>query len=377
MGKDHARYSPSQLDKRHECLRFKYKQFKEDEENTEAAEGTMLHAAFEKEDMTGLTEDQTKSVQEALDYANSLLVGPGTWVIHKERKVTLKGLTYGSADWSATNIEQRVLHILDEKYIRVEGVYERQLRAYGAAAFEEFCEEHKDFTDLSEYIVHTHVVAPRIQLFDVRSYNGLELISIARKEIEDLYERIDDPFNPPTPQADLCANCGRAAKCTALNQTALATARGIGLPLPASFDLESNRTPDERGIVQAISQALVNWGTEMKKQNSIAAKAGAEVTGYTMRSRSTGLSVHKDDTEIAAAMLIAEGFTMPEILAASKMSINGLAKIHKEVTGDKEADIKLQIKDTLSAITHEGTATFLTKTKMLSDADLVKQIQES
>ena len=94
MSKRHHRYGPSMLDSLSNCIRFKYIPFKDDDA---ASEGTLLHEAYETENLIGLDDEQTMMVQAIIDYTNSILAtkgGPEMWEEIKEGKVELIDLTY-------------------------------------------------------------------------------------------------------------------------------------------------------------------------------------------------------------------------------------------------------------------------------------------
>lgn len=361
----HARYGPSSLDALNRCIRFKYGDMNEDA----AAEGTMLHEALETGDLAGLTEDQKEDVRNILQYIESLKTGPGTWEDLKEVKVKLEDLTYGTADRILVNTEQRLVHVIDGKFTRVAGDHSYQARTYGAAYIEMNGAENFDK-------VHTHIVAPRLNVLELGEYDPAELLTRVRQDIEALYARIADPFNPPTPEGDLCAKCARAARCTALSQTAVQTCRGMGLPLPAVFDPGAVTSNTDRALAQAIAGALENWAKQVKQRNTEFAKLGGEIPGFALRSRSTGTRLAKEDTPAAFAILKACNFDEDNILQACKLSIPDLAKHHAATAPESEKATKEKIKNVLGALTREGASTFLQKTKKVSSEQLVKQLTQ-
>ncbi len=364
MAKKHARYSPSALDSLDRCIRFKYDDTLTEDE---ATEGQLLHEAAETGDTGGLNPDQKEDVENALAYVEGLKTKLGLWEDLKEPRIELKDLTFGYADRVLFNRDTGELHVCDYKFTRVAGDHEFQVQTYAAGAIEE-----RGVRPVSK--VTTHVIAPRLNILESREHDPAQLLDQIRARIEALYERIDDPFNPPTPHGDLCAKCARAARCPALNQSAVAVARGQGLPLPAVFDPASMISTQDRALGHALASALENWAKQVKQQNTEFAKAGGDVPGYVLRSRSTGARVDKDDTALAIRILQANGYTDDEIYQACRLSINDIAKAHAAISTDSEKATKDRVKELLSAITSEGTATFLQKTKRVSDETLIKQL---
>jgi hypothetical protein len=366
MSKKHARYSPSTLDNLTKCIRFKYS----DMDNDAASEGTELHESFETGITDHLNEEQADCVEQIISYTNSLKVGEGEWIEIKEAKVTLKDLTYGHSDNMLINHTQKMIHVLDAKFTRVDSNHSFQIRTYGAAA----CEGDPLITD--DYDVTTHVVAPRLQLIDVAQYKAGELIKAVREEIEILYARIENPFNLPTPEGSLCAKCARAGDCPAVNKSAMALATtGMSLQLPSTFDPLALTTPVDRAYAQALATALINWGTEVKKANTKAVQEGVDIPGYKMTTRSTGARITKEDTSTAASILRANGYSEDEILGGCKISLNDVAKAHAETSDNPVTREKASIKALMSCISVEGSTSFLQKSNRMSIEEQFKQLQ--
>jgi hypothetical protein len=338
-----------------------------------AEEGNMLHAACETGDTTGLDDPQKEDVENALAYKNGLMTGPGVWEDGAEARVTLEDLTYGTSDRVLYNEEQALLHVIDFKFTRVAGDHEFQARTYAAGTIEELLRLGKPVKK-----VFTHVVAPRLNITETTEYDDPEaLLAHVRKDIEDLYEKIDNPWNAPTPHGDLCKNCARAGGCPALATTAVAVSKGLGLPLPTAFSPDALVAVKDRALAHAVAMALENWSKEVKKQNTDFVKeTGKDLPGYALRSRSTGARVAKEDTPLAVEMLRVNGFSDDEILQGCRISLNDVAKVHAEGSTDSIQKTKERVKGLLSSITTEGQSTFLQKTKRVSEEQLIKQLTE-
>jgi hypothetical protein len=363
----HARFGPSSLDALSRCVRFKYGEMDDDA----AAEGTALHKAAETGDTSGLPDDQIEDVEQARAAIESLKCGEGEWEDYAEVRVELKDLTYGTADRVLVNYTQGIIYAADFKFTRVAGDHEFQARTYGAGVYEGMTDEQRAMIKK----VITYIVAPRLNLIELGEYEPVELLAKVRQEIEDLYERIDSPWNPPTPHGDLCSKCARIAGCPAAGKTMVKVTKALGLPLPDTFDMGSLVTTTDRAMAQAAAAMAENWGKEVKKKNTEFVKAsGQDIPGYALRSRSTGARIPKENTVAAVAVLRTQGYTDDEILQSCKMSINDLAKAHAEVTTLKVMEVKEGLKGVLDGLTVEGQATYLQKTKRVTEEQLLKQL---
>jgi hypothetical protein len=378
--KKHARFGPSSLAALSKCLRFRYS----DVDEEAADEGTALHAACETGNMAGLDDEQRNAVQAALDYVEAVKGGkPDDWHHLKEVRIELEDLTFGTSDVVLVHKTLPEAHVMDEKFTRIEGDHDMQLRAYAAGLVEMSIRngvlaDHEGNVKLilprQITKVTTHVVAPRTRTIDVKEYEASTLLAEVRAEIEELYERIDDPFLPPTPHESLCSKCARAARCPALGAVAVVAARGIGLPMPEEFNPEAMVSVEDRARAHTAANALENWAKAVKSLNNEFAKLGGEIPGYKLRTRSTGAKLPKEYTALALDMLEEHGFNRAVMLEHCSLTLGELAKTHALNTGTTEADAKEQIRNILSDWVTEGETSFLAKAKKISDQALLEQL---
>ena len=361
MSKHHIA-GPSTLDSLSKCIRFKYGS----QDDDAASEGQELHNAAERESTAGLTDSQAKDVQTCLDYVNSLKATEGgKWKDGKERQVELKGLTHGTCDRILVHMEKPIMHVLDWKFTRVETDHEFQVETYGAAAFEEFGDE-RDWT------VYLHVVEPRLPDIKTYEWNGAVLHRMVTERIKELYERIDNPWNPETPSQDTCAKCARAAYCPALNKTVAVAAERMGLPVPEAFEPGSHATLRDRAIAQVLAGAMENWAKLVKQANAEHCKQTGEVPeGFKLVTRSTGLKVAKDMTPIALQHLEEAGFDRTTLLECCSLTIGEVAEKHSAYTGVPKAEVKEQVREALGDLATEGECSFLQKSKRVSDEQML------
>jgi hypothetical protein len=368
--KNHARYSPSKLDDLSRCIRFKYKETPKDDEDDSsdaASEGTLMHKAAETGNLAGLSQEQALQVTKALEYVDGLKASDEFSEDLSEVPLRLEGLTYGTADRVLISKNApRYAHVVDYKFGRLDGEHAYQVRTYGAALLE---------ANPTVERVLLHVVAPRVGDPEPPIEAGRELVGQVRGELEALYARIDDPWEPATPDAELCSRCARASRCPAFNSNVVAVARNIGLPMPSTFSPGNLVTPVDRAIAQTIARALMAWGEQViDRNNDYVAQGGAMLPGYKEVSRSTGFSIPVDNRISAYNALQASGWQLDDLLANSKLSIGKLAAMLAERDGLDEGEVKGDLLAALGELATEGRTRYLQKVKKCSDVDLLSRL---
>lgn len=367
----HARFGPSTLDNLSKCVRFKYQEMGD---NSAAEEGTLLHEAFETGDLRGLNEEQSAQVTKLLDYKQTLYES-GDWDAHEEVRVELKDLTFGTADVVMTNRNLKHIHVIDAKFGRLAvDSYDMQLRTYGAAVVEKFWGTNPEFIP-SDITVETHVVIPRRNDLEHAVYNGKELHAAVRREIEELYDRIADPFTQPTPHTDLCGKCAWAYKCPAFQAIVnRAAVKQLTLPVPEEFALEGIAEPRDRAIAQVLAGAFENWAKQVKKNNAEFVAAGGEVPMHRLVTRSTGLRVPADMVSSAFITLRDKGVPEEAILEGCSIAVGRLADALASCRGYSKGEAREAIKEMLGDLATEGQSQFLQKVKRLSDEETLRLI---
>ncbi|HUS59445.1 MAG TPA: DUF2800 domain-containing protein [Planctomycetota bacterium] len=383
MAKNHARFGPSRLDALTSCIRFERMPMEDGSDD----EGTMLHHAYETGTTVGLTEEQSTAVGAAIEYTNALLAsegGPDCWIELKEVFVELEELTYGTADRILIHRTKPIMHVIDAKFVRTINEHDFQVRTYGAAAVETVLKNpgietllmNSSITDANPLpapeVVHTHVVLPRLRTVETATHNAAELLAAVRVEIEALYARRNDPFEPPTPNELTCNKCLHASRCPALSQTALTAARGVGLPMPESFAPDALVSARDRALAHVVASALSNWCEQVKKFNNTFAANGGEIPGFKLISRSTGARIAKNNTPVAAQVLKNTfQFTDNEILETATLSIPELAQRHADKLDTvNKADAQKLITNALREfeLVSEGQAQYLQPEKRKATA---------
>jgi len=363
MSSKHHRMGPSALDALSKCCRFKYGDF----DNDAANEGTDLHAACEAESTKGLTQDQAKHVQACVDYINSLKAsegGPDSWIDEKEKKLELEDLTFGTGDRVLTHKTKPIIHVADFKFTRASSEHGRQLRTYGACAVEMLRKKGIE----TPFTVHLHVIEPRLGNIETETWDGDVLLRTVREDIEAIYTKAENPWEPETPHEDICCKCAHASYCPSLNATALRVAPRLGLTLPSTFDPSGPISLRDRGILQVLAGALGNAIEGWKKSNVQHALDTGEVPdGFKMVTRSTGIRVAKENTPEALQRLEEAGVDRTTILESCSVTLGDLAERMNQYMGMEKADAKEMIREALGDLAQEGSTSFLQKSKRVAD----------
>lgn len=366
----HHVFGPSTIDALSQCVRFKYNESDEDA----ADEGKLMHKAFETGNLAGLDAEQQTCVTTARDYVESLKFeggsGPSEWQDFAEVKLELKGLTFGTSDRLLVNVKRKLAHVIDFKATRRESAHGWQLRTYGACAVERFPEVEQ---------VVTHVVAPRLGGPEREAYGAAKLLSDVREHITELYARIADPKVPPTPDEDLCCKCANAATCPALCKTVTAVATGLSLPLPDMFAPDAIVSLRDRALAQVLAGAMINWGEQVKKNNAaFVDETGTDIPGFKKMRRSTGLRVPKERVSDAAdALKEAFGMSVRDVLSCCGLTVGDVVAHVSMSQGVPEANAKEMVREALADVAIEGSCSFLSKEKRMSDAALLINLAAS
>jgi len=391
----HARHSPSALASLSKCQFFKYN----DSDNAAADEGTLLHSAMETGTYTGLNTEQSEAIEKCLGYIMSIKQGTDEeWLDIKEPRLHLEERTYGHADRVLIHPEKGIVHVIDYKFIRVEGDYQLQVDTYTAAMLESIRDRRvlKDdegnvIIDLNEALpdvfeithLETHLLAPRLS--DVESEiidNPYEFYTKVTNHIDALYEKFQSPFNPPTPHEDLCNKCARAGECPALNTSVMESYRRMykeeaAEMLPAEFDPSALNDPLDWARALVLASSFENWAKQIKKAAMLFVNSNEDddvIPMYRTVRRSTGLSLSSEDLPEALDRLEAAGQNRELALANCKLTLGKYANALMEETEMSKQDAQEFIKETLGDLLHEGSSEYLQKRKRLSDYAMLKEL---
>lgn len=368
MARKHARFSPSKLEALERCLRFEYE---ETDNNAAADEGTLLHAACESGNLAGLSEEQVGQVWKARGFVDSMIAGLGAGTtVQREAEVELTDLTYGTADVVAFSADRTKALVCDFKFGR-RGVEDAesnfQVQTYAAAVLEHAPEVET---------ITGYVIEPRLDLQPVPSTWGRDLLPQVRARIEALYERLHDPFLPPTAHSDLCSRCRWRAKCPQVTMAVTRMAPAFDLTVPEGFTTDpACMTPEHRAFAQAVAPLLEKLAEAWKKANTEFVANGGEVPFYKLISKSTGLRIPRENTSQAAERILKAGYaTAEQVISSAALSIPELAKLMATVKGSTETEERQAILALVSDLARDGRTQYLQKMAKLTETAIIAAV---
>lgn len=334
-----------------------YQPEKRDSRGAAAEEGDLLHEAVEKEDTSILQDDeQIEAARECIMYVRGLSPSPkpeggqiaGSILsydeVYKEMWLESDIGKRGRADRVIRPASDRKhIDCVDYKFGR-RPVSPAKVNLQGKDyAYRLF----RKFPDVDEVTVH--FLMPRLREISVHTFRRTEDLASLREDIMSVHRAVNDPFKVPTPNLDkACEFCGLRASCPALSGSLVSLAkRSNMLPLPSDFSPSSPRTPAERGLAQVLADIMINWGTEVKRQNTEAVlNGGQEAEGYAPSKRK-GKTTISDTPEFARE--VCERYEidpMDLLVKAGSLSFPKTVDLLKEFKPDLTAK---QISETVEA----------------------------
>lgn len=339
MAKQHARFSPSKLGALEKCPRFQYRE--SDVQSDAASEGTLMHEAFEKHDLSLLeTEEQRAQVQKCLDYMAALKAEmPEDTVEMSEIKLEFKDYTFGYADKILFSPSMGKAHLLDAKFGRKgadDADQNMQLAMYsgglltGGLMVEGYHHKVKEVT--------AHLVSPRTGEVTDFTFRHSDVPKLETR-VREVIKNASNPFVPPCPQPDLCTNCAWTSSCPAMNKMTSEAAQTIlpGISFPGMLRVNPSATPEEKGRVMAALEVLSDAIEEGKKAIKEDALSREEPpAGYQIMNRAGALKI--TSPAVAFDMLKSSGMvTEDEIMQeAMKLSVSDLLKVYVSKAQTKE-----------------------------------------
>ena len=362
----HARYSPSSLEKLELCPSYE----QSSGTSPAAEEGTMLHGATEREDVTGLDEEQETVVQQCIDLSHDLIDQyPTPPKVYKELKVDVGSVTAGTLDLLI--IGGAIADLLDWKFGKQPVTHAKdniQIQSYTLGVFEKFPQLTK---------ICSHIVCPRQRVATDGVYARSDMPAV-RHRIQNIIIRCEQDNPEEIPSEKACRWCSRKAECVALTSTALEVAKNIGLPLPIEFQPGRLVRPTDRAKAQVLSFILEDWAKKVREYNTKAVlEDGIEIPGFELKSRKGKLKVVDIN---AVADIAKEKFGLPKeaVMMACSMSLPKLVDqvfaqaqtLEGKVTKkDTKEDLIEAIKE---QVIEERSVHYLQKTRGTNDEEIIR-----
>lgn len=341
MKSKHARHSPSSLGYKEACPAFSSRPGT----NPAAEEGTLLHAAIEHDDLTGLDEEQIQLIDLCRGFRDLEIRKLNNPEIYKELRLNIAdGLTFGTADFVAVSGSHGIL--VDWKFGR--GAVEpastnAQGACYALGVFEMF--PALETLDL-------HFVQPRREFISSHTYTRKDA-ALIRLRIQTIIRKANAKNKEENP-GQHCQYCRKQAKCSALRNFALPIAsRYAQLTIPE--ELHASHISDPRMMAHCLDCAklLKEWADSVNFHAVEMAVNGMEIPGYKLCSRAGRKTI---SDALAAYGAVKDDMSLEDFLACcGNVKIEALSD---QVSATAPRGLKQKSKDALiSKLVEDGIIT--------------------
>ena len=345
----HAEFGPSSLKSVAACAGYHGK----DGTNAAAEMGTRIHEAAEIRDpSTLLTDEEVTIYQNLVDEEDtifsSLYGGTEDVTIEREKKLVLeldcKSPTFGTSDLVAHKGSIGLQIDYKTGISKIDPPRENwQAKAYVLAAFQMMPQLER---------IHFAFIIPKrgevlTGYFDREEMDTLRAeISavISRAEgVRPLWETASVTAEDVTPNSH-CRFCRHVERCPALTALAVDTARRLKpeMMLLPDGEIHASEVEDPEVIEQlfVVAKILETWASSIKFKATTMAHAGVEFE--TLKLKSMGALKKVREKNYLAQLAVRHGLDIPEIIAASDLSLNQLSQaLHaKAPKGQKSSAVK-------------------------------------
>lgn len=279
-------------------------------------EGTQLHLATEKEDLTGLDAEQQEAVEYCLEYVSHF-----GGEIYKEMRLLIIPGSSGIADFISVDSKLKHIDAADYKFGKnFQGHPEgnRQVHSYIVGLFREFPETetirfHMPYPRLNEAYAHTFTKEDGKRL-------ELEIEAIAEARRTSIKDRTTHPSKS-------CVYCAKAGNCSAFANAAMEVANTVGaLELtPFGINIPAIKDAHTAGKMKTLVDYMSKWVDKAKDQlMTVAMEAHITPEGYELAFRKAKRTV--EDPAAAWQAIEDEGYgvTREEFLDSCSVSMTKL-----------------------------------------------------
>jgi len=313
-------------------------------------EGTAIHEAIEKRDVSGLSADAKQIALVGITYWDMLLAARKNWRQYVEIRIDIPHMGFGHADLVLISPDETQGVLVDWKtgYNSQAAVENNiQQRAYASGLFRRFPKLQT---------LEIHVVYVRLMEADVSSLareDGnqveLELIAIDRKA----EEAEQGTISAHNPDPAVCTYCVKAGGCPALSKIALpvaqayAKARPEALTVPEAYDPALITDPSTMSKAMVVADIMERWAGSVRKHAlDLRLVSGAEIPGYALVTRKGSTSVI--DPQLVYSLAEQAGLGHAAIMGAVDMSVPKLLDaIRDTAPKGRKKHVAQEFEDTL------------------------------
>lgn len=357
-------YSPSKLGKKRLCSKFDYIEIDEDDDNTAAAMGTLMHEAYESGNMAGLSLDQAQGIEAArtrMESEIALLKQP-VQRFH-ELKLGWEPLKlFGTADDVCVDANNHAI-VGDLKT--------------GPAGIPD---DSDDSAQVLSYILGVYAKFPDVTNVDGFLFNPItkdvsERIMTARADIpaieaklKAVIDKVEDPFDEPSPGSH-CKDCKHVAKCWALKPQIMSTATALWPMTPAMLNPSApDLTEIERSCRAVIRQILESWCKAVKEVDNA---SGETPVGFKRIDKANPPKLDKENRCEAVKRLLGLGLDQDTIYGCLRPTLGDVVEAVRMGLGLGKDEAKELVHGAIADLVTESRCTYLMRDKKsLSDADI-------
>lgn len=384
------RLSPSQLPYYEICPCYRPEPVEPDAVVSTIDEGTAVHLALEKNDLSILPTAELKSFAErCISYLRSLApnessdpalleLAPedrqalGKDVVLKESQIVLDSPVGKPGRPDAVvfpSAQPYSAHVLDYKIGRSNQLFDRDLPSAQGADYAYRLFLRYPFLQT----VSVHILLPRLLEIYQSEYDRNRDFSALEQRILAVHERVNDPFKKPVPSPITCSNCLFRYRCPALIKTAealVAAATPDWIQRTPELSLSALDTPQARGLAMRLCSALELVIDVVKRQVLEKAKAGEPVEGYQLTTRKGDVRV-QDALGLLQYVQAQFNVRMEELIQqAASVSLGKLLSALEAVTGKDRLELRKQLlNEAASFLQTQPPVVYLRKAARANPAD--------
>jgi hypothetical protein len=314
-----------------------------------ADEGTMMHEAFESGMLLNLNPEQAAAVQECLDYVKKYTDAAEKGHVHRELKLEIMGLTFGTSDLIVWHAHTKTLHVFDVKFGR-NPVEDAEINKQGWCYVEGAWSKYPDAEE-----VHMHFIQPRcdqlsIHVFKPADRQKIQLfikMAVARvSQPAKKRERVFDPHN--------CFYCGQLGTCSAPAVFGYGIVRRYAPDKLGNVKLDFATDPaliidgETAGKTQLIADIMGKWASAVKDQNKQLFLGGTEVVGYKLVERGGSTSLRTGAIGEVLTRIIGKGefkkikLSLQQVLEQADVKLDTLLSMVAAHETDKKKNTALR-----------------------------------
>ncbi len=332
-------------------------------DNEAADEGTLLHAAAETGNFSGLTDEQSALVMQCIEVLDSESIGYPTRYLEVKLSI-LDGYTYGTADVVLVSADGRKARIVDWKFGQHSvdrAASNFQARCYALGVLEMFPTVED---------VEAIFFSPRLGDKHRGSFNRMRdrrfLEAVVRAVIEKANNHTDADLYPTE---NVCQYCKVRGTCPVLTSQNLVIAKRYAPLEVLDGEIHSSEVTDPAYMAKmyAVASIAEKWASSVKAHAKEMVMSGQPIPGYVLRERR---GVRKVVNPLAAFQAVADlvvdldphaliaECTVP-VAALEKLATEGLDKNER---AERVAKLNQALSDA-EAVEEGATIVYLQKSK--------------